>query len=227
MDVQFLLGQVKPRTSGLRWITLQVTLSPAYPHSIPFGSFLSLDDGFFPLKLAWNGITTPNVWENIVPIKSGDCPLCPLCPHDGFELEHTEIYPRYTRDIPMKSHGTSGDIKPGHSIGTSGSPSWTSTVCPKRNGGMAEKWQDMARYGKMEHHDDMIWYSMILNETIWNYIRYCGILHDIMWYSVILFDNICLFMLTPPLTTPGGLIIFATVSCYMSYVAFSFGWGGG
>lgn len=222
MDVQFLLGQVKPRTSGLRWITLQVTLSPAYPHSIPFGSFLSLDDGFFPLKLAWNGITTPNVWEKTVSIKSGDCPLCP---HDGFELEQfgdiPKIYPRYSHEIPyleISSRVTAS----AHQVRPAGHPR-----SAQKEMGMAEKWQDMARYGKMEHHDDMIWYSMILNETIWNYIRYCGVLHDIMWYCVILFDNICLFMLTPPLTTPGGLIIFATVSCYMSYVAFSFGWGGG
>ena len=35
-----------------------------------------------------------------------------------------------------------------------------------------------------------------------------------------------LFLLTPPLTTPGGLLIFATLSCHMSYFTFSCGWGG-
>ena len=151
MDVQFLLGQVEPRTSGLRWITLQVTVSPAYPHSIPFGSFLSFDDGFFPLKLAWNGMTTPIVWEKTVPIKSGDCP------NYVHMMDLNLSIRRYTQDIPeifpWKSHGKIyGDKKnaPGHSIGTSGSPSWTSTVCPKKWGAPAETWQDMARYGKME-----------------------------------------------------------------------------
>jgi hypothetical protein len=93
---------------------------------------------------------------------------------------------RYTQDIPeiFPWNPISGDIKPGHSIGTSGSPSWTSTVCPKRNG----DGRKMARYGKIWQDGTPWWYDMIFYDIKWNYMKLYTILWYITWYHVILCD---------------------------------------